>query len=213
MAWSALGAKVIAVEPQPVCVEYLRRRFKADPNVTILDQAIGDIPGKAVMNVNSANPTISTLSGEAWREQLSRDARYPIHWDAQIEVRVTTLDRLVATFGMPAFSKIDVENSEYQALLGLSEPLRQMSFEYYPPAMANTYLCLSRLEALGKYEYNWSFGESLRLQSPHWVDAERLKKSHPSGLYHPLPVWGHLCEIAGMKSGFAQSAAWIAEIL
>lgn len=174
-AWSDLGAKVIAIEPQPVCVEYLRRRFRDDPKVTVVDQAVGSAPGTAVMNVNSANPTISTLSDEAWRQQLTRDARYPIRWDDQIQVGMTTLEELITVYGTPAFCKIDVENAEHDVLLGLYTALPQLSFEYYPPAPQNTLLCLDRLEALGEYEFNWSFGESLRLQSQHWVDAATIR--------------------------------------
>lgn len=174
-AWSSLGAKVLAIEPQPVCVEYLRHRFRADPNVTILDRAVGMAQGTAVMNVNSANPTISTLSDEAWRQQLTRDARYPIRWDEQIQVNMTTLDELITEHGTPAFCKIDVENAEYDVLMGLNTPLTQLSFEYYPPAAGNSYLCLDRLEVLGEYEFNWSFGESMRLQSQNWVDAATIR--------------------------------------
>jgi len=174
-AWSALGAKVIAIEPQPVCVEYLRRRFGDDPNVTILDMAVGRSTGSSVMYINSANPTISTFSDEAWRQQLGRDARYPIRWDEQIEVPMTTLDELLMKYGTPAFCKIDVENAEFDVLMGLRTSLPKLSFEYYPPAPENTFLCLDRLESLGEYEFNWSFGESMRLQSQRWVDAGAIR--------------------------------------
>lgn len=171
-----MGARVIAVEPQPVCVDYLRKTFAGNDRVTILDQAIGTHPGSKVMWLNSANPTISTLSDEEWRDQINEDAHYPVEWDDRIEVTVTTLDQLIAEFGMPVFCKIDVENYEYEALLGLSQPLPCLSIEYYPPRIAKAIACLGRLAELGDYRYNWSLRETMRLKSAEWIDYERIVK-------------------------------------
>ncbi len=174
LAWLSIGAKVIAVEPQSECVKYLRRRFGKISGVQIVDEAIGREPGDGILYVSSANPTISTLSDEKWRTQINHDARYAIQWDEQNPVKITTLDDLIGRYGIPAFCKLDVENAEYEALLGLSQALPQLSFEYYPPAMENTFHCLKRLELLGQYEYNWSFGESLVLESTQWVSADTI---------------------------------------
>jgi FkbM family methyltransferase len=153
-------------------VKYLRRRFEKVSDVHIVEEAIGSIPGEGVLYVSSLNPTISTISDEKWRKQINADAHYPIRWDDQKAVKITTLDDLISRYGLPAFCKLDVENAEYEALKGLNQPLPQLSFEYYPPAKDNTFLCLKRLEALGPYEYNWSFGESMVLNSHQWVSME-----------------------------------------
>ncbi len=176
MAWSALGARIIAVEPQPVCAAYLKRRFSNNPAVTIVDEAVGQTPGNQIMHISSANPTISTLSDEVWRTQIQMDARYPVRWDDRVQVPVTTLDTLISRFGLPDFCKIDVENAEYEVLLGLTQPVQALSFEYYPPALKRTLLSIERLGHLGPYRFNWSLGESLRLQSPDWVDVDTLKR-------------------------------------
>jgi hypothetical protein len=141
----------------------------------IVDQAVGATIGEATMFISSGSPTISTLSHDRWRDQIARDARYPICWDEEVKVQVTTMDALISRFGLPRFCKLDVENSEYDALLGLSDALPQLSFEYYPPAMDNCFLCLDRLEELGTYEYNWSFGETLRMRSQKWLPLEAIE--------------------------------------
>ncbi len=176
IAWAALGARVIAIEPQPACIRYLRKKCARHDKITIVEAAVGHHEGVAPMYVNAANPTISTLSDDAWRTQLAKDARYPIRWEAQIEVQVTTLDALIGKYGLPAFCKIDVENFEAEALYGLHRPLPVLSFEYYPPRLHSALDCLDRLAELGDYEYNWSFGESLRLNALQWVDYESIKK-------------------------------------
>jgi hypothetical protein len=34
--------------------------------------------------------------------------------------------------------------------------------------------CLDRLSTLGEYEFNWSWGESMRFHWPEWVDSGTL---------------------------------------
>jgi len=103
-----------------------------------------------------------------------------VEWDTQIPATMTTMDTLIARFGVPAFCKIDIENAEYEALLGLTHVIPALSIEYYPPSMENTFRCLERLSAMGPYEFNWSLGESLRLQGSEWADIEVIR-SHLSG--------------------------------
>jgi hypothetical protein len=77
---------------------------------------------------------------------------------------------------VPAFCKLDVENYEFEALSGLGTALPALSFEYYPPSPEISFRCLGRLQELGDYEYNWSYGETLRLNSAEWLDYEAIKK-------------------------------------
>ena len=173
-SWYRLGAYVIAVEPQSICFKYLERRFSENGRIRLINEAVGAMIGEATLYVNSANPAISTLSHAGWRNQLARDARYPVTWDDEENVRLTTLDVLIEMFGIPKFCKLDVENNEFEALLGLSAALPMLSFEYYPPAMDNCFRCLARLADLGSYEFNWSFGENLRLQSRDWLTQKEI---------------------------------------
>jgi len=83
-------------------------------------------------------------------------------------VPVTTLDALIAEHGVPAFCKIDVEGSELAVLQGLSQPLPALSFECIPAARALSLACLARLQALGDYEFNWSWGEEAKLAYQDW---------------------------------------------
>jgi len=153
----------------------MKRRFAGKSEVTILEEAVGREEGEKTLHISSSNPTISTLSDDSWRARIRTDAKYPIRWDTTIQVRRTTLDILISKYGVPAFCKIDVENTEFEVLSGLRKPIPVLSFEYYPPSPDNTYRCLERLEALGSFEFNWSLGETLKLASPKWISCKAMK--------------------------------------
>ncbi len=61
-AWSYLGARIIAVEPQPHLMRILRRWYGNDPNVTLIEQAVGATPGHQTMLMSRRTPTVTTLS-------------------------------------------------------------------------------------------------------------------------------------------------------
>ncbi|MGH1359114.1 MAG: FkbM family methyltransferase [Burkholderiaceae bacterium] len=175
-SWRALGARVVAVEPQPDCQKVLAFLFSQDESVTLLDQAVGETAGRLTLFADPSNPTVSSLS-ESWIEQVKQDPSFDgVRWQAEREVAVTTLQALIDRYGLPAFVKIDVEGFEEQVLAGLQVPLPSLSFEYLPVAVANALACIDRLEALGCYEYNRSPGESHQLVQKHWSDADQMRE-------------------------------------
>jgi len=177
-AWRRLGARVIAVEPQPDCLRTLRLFFGRDRGVTIAPLAVGARAGRARLALSSATPTVSSMSPD-WIESVAADRRFArVRWDRSIEVEVATLDDLIAVHGVPAFCKIDVEGFEVDVLAGLTQPLRALSFEYLPPAHDAALAALELVERLGAlaggYLYNYSPIETMRLASERWLDAADL---------------------------------------
>ena len=61
-AWRALGARVVAVEPQPDFARILRLFFSRDHGVTIVPEALGAEAGTARLGISTATPTVSSLS-------------------------------------------------------------------------------------------------------------------------------------------------------
>lgn len=173
-AWRKLGARVIAVEPQPDFVRVLRLFFGRDKDVVIEPRAIGAQAGKARLAVSTATPTVSSMSSE-WVESVASDRSFArVRWDRSVEVEVTTLDDLIAQYGEPAFCKIDVEGFEADVLAGVTRPLRALSFEYLPMAHDAALTVLNLVDKLGDYVYNYSPIETMRWAGDDWLDAADL---------------------------------------
>lgn len=184
-AWRRIGARVLAVEPQPDCLRVLRLVYGRTPAVRIVPAAVGATPGRARLAVSSATPTVSSMA-PSWIDEVTRDRRFAgVRWDRSIEVPVVTLDQLIAEHGEPAFLKVDVEGFETQVLSGLSRPVRALSFEYLPPAHEDALAVLDLVAGLGDYRYNYSPIETMRWAAPGWLDApglvRLLAQYRPSG--------------------------------
>lgn len=173
-AFSSLGARVIALEPHPGMMNWLRRWYGNQTNVTLLEQAVGAQPGTANLWISHLTPSISTTS-QPWLTAVRQNRRFAgARWEDQIPVTVTTLDALIAQHGVPAFCKIDVEGAELEVLQGLSQPLAALSFEYIPVTIEIAIDCIHRLSQLGNYEYNWRVSEFPRLRSSVWLNSEEM---------------------------------------
>lgn len=173
-AWTQLGARVVAVEPQAHLIVWLRRLYGRDRDVTLVEAALGATEGSAMLHSDPRNVTVATLSPE-WIAAVSREASFGgIKWAEVSAVPLTTLDALIAAHGRPALCKIDVEGFEAKVLNGLSQPLPLVSFEYIPAAIATAHECVARLANLGDYEFNWFPGESHRWASAAWLDAPSM---------------------------------------
>ena len=95
----------------------------------------------------------------------------------------TDLTKLVRDHGRPAFVKIDVEGFEDRVLMGLSQPVPALSFEFTTIARDVAARCLDRLAALGPYGFDVSLGEAQALTFGCWVSRDEMA-AHLAGLPH-----------------------------
>lgn len=178
-----LGARVVALEPQPLCARAIRAIYGDDPGVTLVEAACGDSPGKVGLQINSANPTVSTASAQFVSAADGAGGWEGQAWDQAIEVPCTTLDALVAEHGRPAFAKIDVEGFEAAVLAGLSQALPALSFEFTTIQRDVALACLDRLASLGPYAFDVALGESQALTSNRWITKAEMA-AHIAALPH-----------------------------
>jgi FkbM family methyltransferase len=174
-----LGATVVAVEPQNSCMRKLLKKYGNNNKVFLVHKALGSREGKGNLILSNSH-TVSSMS-EEWIDCVRDSDMFftstsAFQWHENVTVPVTTLDKLIRKYGSPAVCKIDVEGFEYQVIKGLSQPAEMISFEFTPtPKLINRSIeSIKHLSAIGNVQFNYSFGESMILALPEWVDDGKI---------------------------------------
>ena len=119
-------------------------------------------------------PTISSFSMTQVAD--SSFAKEGYQWDHKFGVYVTSLDRIIAKYGVPDFCKIDVEQYEREVLRGLSRPIPLLSFETSPDQWDLSQECVERLQSIGVRKFNFAPGERGLFISPTWLEGQELMR-------------------------------------
>jgi FkbM family methyltransferase len=166
-----LGAMVICIEPQQVCVKHLYKLFGNNKSVIVVEKAVAEREGHSELSICKEAPAIATMS-DKWKSKgrYSKDHK----WTTTQEVTTTTLDALIAEYGLPAFCKIDVEGFEESVLNGLTKPIPIISFEFHKELLHECQQCINHLLSIGPVEFNCSLGESMKMLFPKWVSPDKL---------------------------------------
>lgn len=166
------GARVVALEPQRLFCDFLRRDLP--PGVVLLNAAAGAAAGRGALAVSRLHPTVSSLATGFAGRMAAAPGFGRVRWDAVETVEIVTLDALVAAHGRPRFVKIDVEGYEAEVLAGLSAPVPWIAFEALPAAPEVARACVARLAGLGDYRFNLVPGESTGFALPAWCGAAAI---------------------------------------
>lgn len=102
---------VIAIEPEPKNISYLKRNTEPFRNIKIIDSAISNYNGVGTLYISNASPC-HTLTHK--------------HKDS-VEIKVNTLDSIATQLKLPHidFIKMDIEGANLIALEGATETLKR----------------------------------------------------------------------------------------
>lgn len=164
-----LGARVVAVEPQPHVLREIRGVFGSDNEVVIVDKALSDAAGMARLHPSKNNSGRSTMSSEFRERGRFADSEV---WAEPIEVSTTTLDRLISSYGLPDYCKIDVEGFEDRVLDGLSSPIPLISFEFHKEMLDVVERCMRKLSTLSRYGYDVTSSDEHHFDWGRWLPME-----------------------------------------
>jgi len=172
-----LGAAVVAIEPQGVCMQQLEKKFYGNSRAILIQKALGEKEGEGELFLcPSSAHTLSSMSRE-WINSVKSSGRFRHHtWNGTMAVPITTLDKLIEEIGKPSFCKIDVEGFEFQVLKGLSQPIRTLSFEFTPEFIDPAIHSVEHLSKIGFVKFNYSVGLSMRLALLTWVTDDEICK-------------------------------------
>jgi FkbM family methyltransferase len=172
-----LGARVVAVEPQSESIARLRKRFAGNSKFTLIPKAAGAAVGAGKLMV--CEVSYCTIMSADYIDAVTGSGRLPpetFHWDEGREVQTTTLDELIREFGVPDFTKIDVEGFEAEVIRGCSRKLKLLSFEFTPERMQPALDCVIMLEKFGDVEFNYTVENEREMRLPMWVGGGELRK-------------------------------------
>ena len=162
-ALCAVGATVVAIEPDPRNLKVLRRRLKTEC-VHIEPCALGSSEGTAELRIASDRVDISTLSAQ-WAENMKA------HWQGTVRVQVRTLDSIAKDYGIPKYVKVDAEGYDAEVLRGMSFRPQIVSFEFLPEDMRIARECI---QLLREFSFNFVIEQRSRFELNRWVSSEEM---------------------------------------
>lgn len=182
-----LNAKIVAVEPQKKCVDYLKSKFK---NISIENVGLGS--KNEIKTFYEADSSVLSTFSNDYIKKVQNTRHKSSVWSKSIDIEIKTLEMLIEKYGEPKFIKVDVEGFELEVFKGLKHKSGIVSFEYNIPELQEEMIaCMQQLNNIGYEWFNFSKGETL-IMSENWLtlnefllklESRELKMSNFGDIY------------------------------
>lgn len=174
--FSELCSEVVCFEPQPSCRGLLEMWFSANSKIHLNYSALGTGNKEVIMYMSRKNPTLASIDPEWVSSMQSRPEFRGVEWDESCITQVKTIDSMIEKYGKPKLIKIDTEGTEGEILSALNYPAEVISFELLPGEKNRAIECMNRISAIGRYKFNYSIGESMRMCLTKEIYREEMRK-------------------------------------
>lgn len=162
----ALGASVIAFEPQSSCHDVLANiKHK---NFSYKPFAVGAKDEEKILQL--ANHVEVATFSNSFIDYFKNDQ---LQWNASEIVNVKKLDTLIDTYGVPNFCKIDVEGYEYEILSNLSHNIPLIEFEFTGGFIKETIKIIDLLDKENT-QFNYMLNEKPSFQLKNWISGTQI---------------------------------------
>jgi len=115
---------------------------------------------------------ISTLSND-WVSNSRFSNNYGL--DKIVKVKTITIDKLIEMYGKPDLIKLDVEGYEYNAILGLSQKVDKICFEFAEEEKENIIKSCKYLSQLGYNKFGYIEGDEYLKEPDVYENIENFK--------------------------------------
>jgi FkbM family methyltransferase len=176
------------VEANPGIAVQCRERFEGKNNVMILNALVSDEDNKEqdFYICDKVHGVLSTALPE-WKNE-GRFAKQKYH--LPIKVNTITIDRLIKIFGVPDEIKIDVEGFELRALMGLTQKVDLISFEWSEEFINHIYISMSHLSSIGFTEFYMQDTDEYTFRPTTWYTQDEIIEQMRKLIPARKDAWG-----------------------
>ena len=176
-----LAQRVIAIEPDPTAAKTLRHRFRWR-NVEVCEFAVAG--SEAIIPFYSFEEgSASNTASPEWVDCITHADKNPwriaLNQPRTTSVKAKPLSYFLKQFWPVKYLKVDAEGFEEQVFSTFDRPAPLISIEFvFPHGRPGLATCLSKLDALGDYEFNVAISEPpLELELNRWQRTDEITRS------------------------------------
>lgn len=146
------NTRIVSVEASPTTYTTLVQNT-ARKNIHCINRAVTSQPDAEVTFYEADADTISSLNKD-WitntRSRFGNDS----HVRTETVVSTTTIDSMVATFGVPDIIKVDVEGAEHIVLPSLTRKVKTVCFEWAAEWDVEAFMCIDHMSKIGYRQFH-----------------------------------------------------------